>query len=90
MSRRAIFWIIATVVLLHVGAFVWLGRMKPLPKSKYVPPANNFGMRQITQVNEKTGERIVTREFNVSTRIITPEELAALQKDAPKREPRTP
>lgn len=74
MSRRTIFWIVALVALAHVGAFLLFGRMRALPKARYIPPAPkpNFGYREEVSIDPQTGERTITREISVSTRLADP------------------
>jgi hypothetical protein len=74
VSRRTIFWIVALVVLAHVGAFLLIGQMRALPKARYIPPPAppNFGYREEVETDPQTGERTITREIRVSTKLADP------------------
>ena len=85
MSKRTLWYIIMGAVLLHAGLFLYLGRFRALPKADYRPPQENFGYREVVRTDMKTGERTVTQEYTVSTRLVTPEELAAMQRHARPR-----
>ena len=71
MSRRTIAWIILGVVAAHFAAFIIVGRMRTLPKVKYIPPPN-FGYKQTTYVDPATGEKTIEREIRVTTKLAPP------------------
>jgi hypothetical protein len=71
VNRRTIVWIILGAVALHVGAFLFFGRMNPLPKTRYEAPPN-FGYKQTTYVDPATGEKTIEREIRVSTKLAKP------------------
>jgi hypothetical protein len=66
-----IVWIVAGVIVLHVAAFFVFGRMRALPKARYIPPPN-FGYREEVYEDPKTGDRTIYREFRVSTKLAEP------------------
>ena len=68
MSWRTIAWIVAGVVAAHIAAFFVVGKWRALPKSPQIPPPN-FGFKQTTYVDPKTGEKTVEQEFRVSTKL---------------------
>ncbi len=68
MSRRTLFRIIVLVLLAHIGLFLLFGRMRALPKMRYVPPAN-FGYKERTYIDLKTGDKEIHREIRVSTKL---------------------
>lgn len=71
MKRRPLLWIIGGAVALHVVGFSWFLQMKPLPKARFEAPPN-FGYKQITWVDQETGERTIEREIRVTTRLAAP------------------
>lgn len=71
MNRRTIIRIVIAAVLLHIGAFLFIGRLDPRPKTRYEPPPN-FAFQQITYVDPKTGETTVEQRIRVSTRLAPP------------------
>ena len=70
-DRRTTLWIVLAIVALHAGAFLVFGRMKALPDARYIPPPN-FGYREETYQDARTGEKSVYREFRVSTKLAGP------------------
>ena len=68
MKRRTLLWIVFAVALVHVAAFLILGRMRALPKAHYIPPPN-FGYKEEVYEDPKTGDRTIYREFRVSTKL---------------------
>jgi hypothetical protein len=74
VSRRTILWIVASAIVLHLGLFLIFARMPALPKVKYIPPPN-FGYKEETYDDPKTGERTIYREIRVSTKLADPEKL---------------
>ena len=68
MSRRTLFRIIVLVLIAHAGLFFLFGQMRPLPKARYVPPPN-FGYKERTYIDPKTGEKEIHREIRVSTKL---------------------
>ena len=51
--------------------FAVVGRMRTLPKVKYIPPPN-FGYKQTTYVDPATGEKTIEREIRVTTKLAPP------------------
>jgi hypothetical protein len=72
MKRSHIVLIVGVVVLLHVLGFWLISGTKPLPKANYIPPPN-FSAKEASWVDEKTGERIIYREYKVSTKLALPD-----------------
>lgn len=68
MKVRTILWIILGAVALHLAGFMVFARMNPLPKVRFEPPPN-FGVKEITWVNQETGEKSVERQIRVSTKL---------------------
>ncbi len=68
MSRRTLFRVIVVVLLAHVGLFVLVSQMRPLPRTRYVPPPN-FGYKERVYVDPVTGEKEIHREIRVSTKL---------------------
>jgi len=68
MKRRTLFTIIGGVIVLHAGLFYAFGQMRALPKTRYIPPPN-FGYKEETYQDPKTGERTIWREIRVSTKL---------------------
>lgn len=68
MKRRTILWIVFAVVIVHVAAFLVLGRMRALPKARFIPPPN-FGYKEEVYEDPKSGDRTIYREFRVSTKL---------------------
>jgi hypothetical protein len=77
MTPGWIKWMIAGVVLAHLGAFYLVSGWNALPKAAYVPPPT-FVAKETSWTDQATGETLTYREFQVSTK------LAKLQQDAPK------
>ena len=71
MSRRSVYLIVAVAVLFHVGLFAIFGRMRALPKNRYIPPPN-FGYAEETYKDVQTGEKLTYREIRVSTKLADP------------------
>lgn len=72
MTRRTLFRIIVVVLIAHVGLFFLFGKIRPLPKVRNVPPPN-FGYKERTYIDPRTGEKEVHREIRVSTKLANPE-----------------
>ncbi|HEV7404695.1 MAG TPA: hypothetical protein VGO11_17270 [Chthoniobacteraceae bacterium] len=89
MSRRTIFYIIAAAILFHVGLFYLASHTRALPKVRQVPRPNFIGNEMVYE-DSTTGEKIVYREYKVSTKLADPamiqrmEEQIAKSKVAPK------
>jgi len=79
MSPRLIRWLIAGVVLAHLGAFYLVSGWNALPKATYIAPPT-FIAKETSWTDKETGETLTYREFQVSTK------LAKLQADAPQAE----
>lgn len=75
MKPRLLTWLMAGVVLAHLGAFYLVSGWNALPKAAYVPPPT-FVAKETSWTDDATGETHVYREFQVSTK------LAKLQPDA--------
>lgn len=65
-GKGRLFGIITLVVLFHLGLFYYLADEKPLPKREYMPPPN-FSVQQAQLSDPQTGEKLVYKEFTVST-----------------------
>ena len=80
MNSRWVTWLIAGVVLAHLGAFYLVSGWNALPKAAYVPPPT-FVAKETSWTDDATGEMVTYREFQVSTK------LAKLQADtaSPKK-----
>ena len=80
MNSRWGTWLIAGVVLAHLGAFYLVSGWNALPKAAYVPPPT-FVAKETSWTDDATGEMVTYREFQVSTK------LAKLQADtaSPKK-----
>jgi len=78
MNSRWVTWLIAGVVLAHLGAFYLVSGWNALPKAAFVPPPT-FIAKEATWIDQATGETLTYREFQVSTR------LAKLQAEAPQK-----
>ncbi|MDQ3621647.1 MAG: hypothetical protein M3463_04045 [Verrucomicrobiota bacterium] len=68
MKPRTLLWIVVAVLTLHAAGFFVVMRMQMVRKHAHVPPPN-FGWREITYVDETTGEKTVVRELRVSTKL---------------------
>lgn len=68
MSRRTLFRIIVLVLIAHAGLFALFSQMRPLPKTRYVPPPN-FGYKERVYIDPSTGEKEIHREIRVSTKL---------------------
>ena len=89
MNRRSVFRIILAVLVVHAALFVLFGQMRALPKTRYIPPPN-FGYKEETYENPKTGERTVWREIRVTTKLANREKLAERENaQAAESEPET-
>lgn len=69
---RPIAWVIAGVIALHLGAFWLVAGKHFLPKVRRAPPrepAVNFAAGQRTTVDPATGEKVLERDYVVSTRL---------------------
>jgi hypothetical protein len=71
MSRRTIFYIIAVAILLHVGLFFVASRTRALPKVRLVPRPN-FTINEEVYRDTTSGEKVIYREFKVSTKLADP------------------
>ena len=67
-------WIVLAVVAFHALAFWMLADKHFLPKTRYIPPPPpaNFGARQQTSVDPRTGEVTTESEYVVSTHLASP------------------
>lgn len=74
MSRRTILWIVLGAITLHLALFIWLAPVKPVPKTRYIPPPN-FGYREAVFEDPRTGEKTTFREITVSTKLADPKKL---------------
>lgn len=72
-ANSRLFWIVSLVVAFHLGLFLLLADKKPLPERPYIPPPN-FSVQQMPITDPNTGEKLIYREFTVSTKL--PEEEA--------------
>ncbi len=73
MKRSWLIGIIVLAVLIHIGVFLAFANVKPLPKKRHVPPPN-FSAAEASYVDPTSGERMVVREYKVSTKLATPPE----------------
>jgi hypothetical protein len=69
VSRRTLVYIILAVITAHLGLFFLLAHTRALPQVPHAIPPPNFGFHEVVRENASTGERTVTREFNVSTKL---------------------
>jgi hypothetical protein len=79
-------WIVLGAIAFHLGLFIWLAPVHPVPKVKYVPPPN-FGYKEIVYENPRNGEKTTYREITVSTKLADPKKLppAAWEKEMGSR-----
>jgi hypothetical protein len=62
-------WLIVTgVVVAHAVAFYFIGGWNPLPKVRYIAPPN-FSLGWAKYTDPGTKEKMVYREFTVSTEV---------------------
>ncbi len=75
MNRRQVILLVFIVALLH-GAVLWglLSVRKPAPRRMEPPARPNFFARESKWLDESSGEIIVYREFQVSSRLTETEE----------------
>lgn len=71
-SRRLIFWIVSGVAAFHIALFCLLADKNPLPKREYIPPPS-FIVKEAPYTDAQTGEKLVYREFIVSTKLAEPQ-----------------
>ena len=79
MTPSWIKWMIAGVVLAHLGAFYLVSGWNALPKAAYVPPPT-FVAKETSWTDQATGETLTYREFQVSTKLAKLQEPASGQK----------
>jgi len=80
MNRRQLFTVVLGVIVLHAALFWLIADTNPLPKVTPIPRPQ-FIAREASFVDEKTGEKMIYREFQVSTKLAFPDVLME------KREP---
>jgi hypothetical protein len=66
--RKSILWIGLAVALLHLVGFWAFSGFRPLPKRPHVPPPN-FVMAEARGTDPVTGEKVIYREYTISTRL---------------------
>lgn len=69
--NRLLVWIVGLVALLHLGLFCLVADKKPLPKREYIAPPN-FIVKEAPFTDAQSGEKLVYREFTVSTKLERP------------------
>lgn len=67
-KRSTILYIATGAIAINVAAFWFLADKRPTPKVTPVEEPN-FRAREKEFVDEKTGEKIIVREFTVSTKL---------------------
>ena len=68
MKRPSVALIVFGVLAAHVVFFWLVADAKVLPQRPYFPPPN-FGAREAHVVDMQTGEKLIYREFTVSTKL---------------------
>lgn len=68
MNRRQIALVMSVVILAHLGLFYFISHTSALPKTPFIP-LPNFIAREASWVDEKTGETVTYREYQVSTKL---------------------
>jgi hypothetical protein len=71
MKRGTICCIAGGVIAAHALLFWWIKDEPVLPKRTYIPPPN-FIAKEGTMVDAETGEKIILREYTVSTKLEEP------------------
>lgn len=74
MSWRQVTLLVFVVILLHGAAFWALSGSRVLPPKPYIAPPS-FIAKEARWVDEKTGEKMIYREFRVSTKLAETEVL---------------
>ena len=74
MERRVVFGIVIAVVAAHAVVFWMVAGTNPLPKTKFVA-LPNFSAKEVYGKDAETGDPIVYREFQVSTKLAYPDVL---------------
>jgi hypothetical protein len=59
---------VAGVIALHAAGLWAFAKLRPLPVREHVPPPN-FTFAEARTTDPETGEKLVVREFTVSTRL---------------------
>ena len=78
--KKSHIWLIATAVIGAHALLFWLvADTNPLPKIPYVAPPN-FVAKEATWTDQETGEKMVCREFKVSTKLAMPDALSLKRK----------
>lgn len=72
------------VLVIHIGVVMLWVNFQPRPKLRPRPDA--FKARAQAVVDPNTGEKVVIREFTVSTRLAPPEELEKAADRAPEKD----
>jgi hypothetical protein len=84
MNARLLFCIVLGVFTAHLGVVMLLSHLRPQPKS--VPrPKDNFSVKGAAFTDSQTGEKMVYREFTISTRF-TPSEPTPQPAEKPQLE----
>jgi len=74
MNRRQLVTVILGVIVFHAALFWLIAGTNPLPKVTPIPRPQ-FIARETPFVDAKTGEKMIYREFQVSTRLAFPDVL---------------
>ncbi len=74
MTRRQWIWVVLGVVAAHLGLFWLVADTSALPKVTPIPRPT-FVAKEAKWTDEVTGEKMVYREFSVSTRLAMPDVL---------------
>lgn len=81
MSKRQIALLVTIVALLHGGLLLYFAKGRALPFKQAVARPE-FVAKEARWVDEQTGEKLVYREFQVSTRLSEPSKPAKPAKPA--------
>jgi len=88
MKTSLLFCIVLGVLTAHIGVFMLLSHLRPQPKPA-PHPRDNFSVKAASFTDSHTGEKMIYREFTVSTRLAPSE--SAPPSEKPQLElPRNP
>jgi len=71
VNVRLWFCVALGVFTAHIAVFMLWTHFQPRPPLR-VPPKNEFKVNEKALVDPNTGEKVVVREFTVSTQLATP------------------
>ena len=72
MKAWQIALIALAVVAVHLGLFWMISGKSALPNTPYIPPPN-FVEKEAKFVDKQTGEKMVYKEYQVSTKLAYPD-----------------